>query len=125
MRINQPRKEVRVSLVALALGVQPAPVGVAEHPDEVWPDTAHASAVGATQQALGGEQRHLGVVGDGAGLARIGDEVADPCGPEAGADLGQGHELHRRAECVANGATEEAAAESGLPHGVNRNRRAR
>jgi len=62
-------------------------------------------------QPLGGEQRHLRVVGDRPdGSVGLG-EVADPLGSEALADALERVELDRRAERIADGAAEQAAVD--------------
>ena len=85
---------------AAGLGLEPGAVGAVDGGDWV--------GVGQGQEeALGGEEGHLGVVGE-AGDAVVKLRVAsDPGGAEAGADLGQGEELDGAAEGVADGAAEE------------------
>src|SRR5690606_29744357 len=65
------------------------------------------------QQALGREERHLRVVGEGAAAAVGAVEVSDALRAVTGADLGEGRKLDGRAERVADGAAEEAAAKAG------------
>ena len=64
------------------------------------------------QQPLGREHRHLRVIGDRASAA-IGDvEARDALLSVAPADLRATQELDGRAERIADGAAEEAAAEA-------------
>ncbi len=90
-----------------ALGRQPAPVGV-EHDVDGCCGPAGTAVVEGADQALGDEERHLGVVGEETVL-----EIFRAVGAELALDLGEGGELDRRAEGVADGAGKEAAAEAG------------
>jgi hypothetical protein len=72
------------------------------------------------QQARRGEERHLRVVGDPAGGAIRRGEVGDAGGPERLDDLRARQEFHRRAERIADGTAEEAAAKAvPIIHGVS------
>src|SRR5438132_12111855 len=68
-------------------------------------------AMARAQEPLRGEERHLRVVGDrpdaSVGLVHVPDAI----GAVALADLREREELDRRAERIAHGAAEEAAAE--------------
>ena len=70
-------------------------------------------AVARAPQPLGGEERHLRVVGDRAHAPVGRVHVADALGAVAGVDLREGEEFDGRAEGVADGTAEEAAAEAG------------
>jgi hypothetical protein len=75
-------------------------------------DAAVGEAHARADRALGREQRHLRVVGDRAAVAAVGGQVARHAPrPEAGADLLERPELDRRAERVADGAGQQAAAD--------------
>ena len=95
-----------------ALGHEPAPVGV-EHDGEVGRDAGLPLLVDGADQAFGDEERHLGVVGEAAGWVWAGLEVLWAVGAEFALDLGEGGELDRGAEGVADCSGEEGAAETG------------
>ncbi len=106
-------------LRALALGAEPAQVGAvdgAHHPGAAGED----GIAGGQDQALGGEERHLGVVGDGAQAAEGRNRLLKSLRSEAAADLAQRIELDRRAQRVAHRAGQERAADpvqGNLAHG--------
>ena len=109
--VGEPRgQELRVDVAERlhALGRQPAPVGV-QHDVEGRSGPAGAFVVEGSNQALGDEEGHLGVVGEETVL-----EISRAAGAELALDLGEGGELDRCAEGVADGAGEQAAAEAGL-----------
>ena len=90
------------------LRAQPPEVGAADGGDVVGAVAACARRLGA-QQTLGGEQRHLGVVGDRADEA-VGGQVPGDAGiAEARPDVGQAVELDRCAQRITDRATEEAS----------------
>ncbi|MNG37682.1 hypothetical protein D3C84_1251050 [compost metagenome] len=68
----------------------------------------YATHMGA-QQALGSEQHHLGVVGDGAELTVGRHEIDDAALAELLADMLPREELDRGAESIAHRTTEQAA----------------
>lgn len=68
------------------------------------------TAAHGEQQPLGGEECHLGVVGDGSGAYASGGEIAHALGPEARVDLRQRRALYGRAEGVAHRPAEQGAS---------------
>ena len=90
------------------LGAEPSEVGTT--------DRRHVVGLAAlvvlrlrSEQSLGGEQRHLRVVGDRADCPVRREEPRDTFGAVACPDVGQLIELDRRTERVANRATKETA----------------
>ena len=98
---------------ALPLSGQPAAIGPPQLVLGVV-DPANLVAAAGPDEGLGGEQGHLGVIGDAAAPGR---EIRQPPGPIATPDLVEGGELHHRSEGVADGTTEQAAG-----HGVAEDR---
>ena len=94
-RLHRPRG----ALPGDALGVEPAQVGVVDAARGVADASRLATDPGA-DQALGGEERHLGVVGDGADPAVGLLELRDAFSAVLSADLGEGEELDGGAEGV-------------------------
>ena len=93
---------------SLTLGVEPALVGRAEHAGRVG-DAAVEAVVGL-QEALRGEEGHLGVVGEGAHASVDLDGVSDAVRTEPTSDRRKVVELNSRTEGIAHSAPEEAAA---------------
>lgn len=96
---------------AAALGEQPPQVRVVHHGHRVAHPGLAVAGPGA-QQALGGEEGHLGVVGDGAEGVGAGDQVGEAVRAEAVSDLPQAEELDGGAEGVAQGAGQQAGGDA-------------
>ena len=74
------------------------------------------------EQSFGGKQRHLCVVGNGAGVVVAGGKGGDARLAKPAQDIGAAHEFDRCAEGIACGTAEQAAAEAvddgdGMAHG--------
>ncbi len=100
-------KDLARGVEAAGLGLKPGAIGAV--------DGGNGVGVGQGQkEALGGEEGHLGVVGE-AGDAVVELRVAsDPGGAEAVTDLGQGEKLDGCAESIADGAAEETCQVGGI-----------
>ena len=98
---------VGVGIGSAGLGGEPPQVGAVDLDHGIGPRT-----VPSHQQALGGEQGHLRVVGDGSESAEGGGVVGDAVRSVPVEDGAQRLELDRGAERVTDGTAEQAAAES-------------
>ena len=115
--------EPRGDRAARALAPQPVLVGDAQARQRVF-DRRHPGGLpravarrGHRAHGLGGEERHLGIVGDGAAAAVGRGEVDDARAPEAHQDGLVAVELHGRPEGVARRARQQAADEALFPGG--------
>ena len=72
----------------------------------------HAATNMGAQQPLGGEQRHLGIVGDSPCHAVGWDKVANTARTKPSHDLTVSHKLNRSPEGIPHGATDQAAVEA-------------
>ena len=93
----------------LPLRAEPAQVGAVDgaHDARVF---GEGTAAHGEHQPLGGEERHLGVVGDGSGAHASGGKIAHALGPESRADLRQRRALYGCAEGVAHRPAEQGAS---------------
>lgn len=77
-------------------------------------DALSEPTVVRSQQPLAGEERHLRVVGDRTCAAVRRRKGGYPVWSEASADLGEAEEFDRRAECVAERASQQAPGDAFL-----------
>lgn len=77
-------------------------------------DALHAAPHPSSYQPIGGEEGHLGVVGDQTDAAVGWCVLCDALRAKAAKNLGSLHELDRRAKCVAHSAAQQAPDKSRL-----------
>lgn len=100
----------KLRAASLSLRVQPSNVGMVNNAGRMADPFVVPADVG-TQYTFSGEERHLRVVGDRS-APTIGEVVVgDPVGSVPVADIADAAKLHRCAQRVANGTSEQTTTE--------------
>ena len=95
--------------LSAGLGIIPVHIGTVHVGRRIAADAAHTATGESHQDAIGREERHLGVVADQGTAFRIQFETSDPLFPIALQDRLPGHEFHGIAERITGRASHQGA----------------